>query len=373
MRQLRRNCTPKQGITVHPIFTDDSYNILMFRDQLFPELETPLNLLEALDTLKSWAFSKYISDYIIPIDCFQKGKSLYYIFRIVKSFPSTTENNKKDKIWAIPSTAMMFAKTPIESDVIKETFKTLGFPYIGRPYLESGVIFPEDPNEVTVVNSYIGGSTGAKLVRMTLINTDQYYVMKIGEKYGISSRYNHLKEECLADIIYMEFGVPVSHIKIYNYDDKIIKLSSFLRDGTPIQNQYEKEMLKQHFIVDAFLANWDVIGSSADNILVYNGIPVRIDNGGSLRYRAQGQPKGDTFSNEVNEIFSMRCKGPVNSPFCNYFEDLTDEEVVQQIITFTPLAKKIVTKLYDMELIDPELKEILEQRIAWLNQWSAKK
>lgn len=44
--------------------------------------------------------------------------------------------------------------------------------------------------------------------------------------------------------------------------------------------------------VDAMLGNWDVIGMAADNILVdKDGKPWRIDNGGSLSFRAQGGKK----------------------------------------------------------------------------------
>lgn len=55
------------------------------------------------------------------------------------------------------------------------------------------------------------------------------------------------------------------------------------------------------FAVDAWLANWDVAGQNYDNIVVVDGRPIRIDSGGSLLYRAQGQPKGDAFGADVIE------------------------------------------------------------------------
>jgi hypothetical protein len=40
------------------------------------------------------------------------------------------------------------------------------------------------------------------------------------------------------------------------------------------------------FAVDAWLANWDVAGLNYDNTVLVQGRAVRIDVGGSLRYRA---------------------------------------------------------------------------------------
>lgn len=55
--------------------------------------------------------------------------------------------------------------------------------------------------------------------------------------------------------------------------------------------------------IDAWLANWDAIGTGKDNIIVReDGTPFRIDMGGSLLYRAQGTPKGDKFGYEVPEL-----------------------------------------------------------------------
>lgn len=43
--------------------------------------------------------------------------------------------------------------------------------------------------------------------------------------------------------------------------------------------------------MDALLANWDVMGQTYDNIGFVQGKAVRLDNGGSMHFRAQGKPK----------------------------------------------------------------------------------
>jgi hypothetical protein len=60
------------------------------------------------------------------------------------------------------------------------------------------------------------------------------------------------------------------------------------------------------FAMDAWLANWDVVGLSYDNLLVKAGRAIRVDTGGALRYRAQGGLKGDAFGKTVPELDSLR-------------------------------------------------------------------
>ncbi|MEO3860883.1 phage minor capsid protein [Acrocarpospora sp. B8E8] len=64
---------------------------------------------------------------------------------------------------------------------------------------------------------------------------------------------------------------------------------------------------REGFGLDAWLANWDVAGLTFDNMLLADdGSVVRIDTGGSLLFRAQGEPKGDKFGNTVNEWLTLR-------------------------------------------------------------------
>jgi len=62
------------------------------------------------------------------------------------------------------------------------------------------------------------------------------------------------------------------------------------------------------FIPSAFIANWDWVGTGyeAGNILVNNGVATLIDPGGSLTFRARGGLKGNSFSNTVGEINTLR-------------------------------------------------------------------
>src|SRR5690606_9227280 len=85
------------------------------------------------------------------------------------------------------------------------------------------------------------------------------------------------------------------------------------------------------FATDAWLANWDVVGESHDNLLVSaGGKAVRIDVGGALRYRAQGGLKGAAWGDEVNEIASLRDK-TVNWQTASVFGKMSDKQVAASI------------------------------------------
>src|SRR5205085_1544883 len=63
----------------------------------------------------------------------------------------------------------------------------------------------------------------------------------------------------------------------------------------------------QHFMTDALLANHDVLGLENDNILkAPSGRRVRLDQGGTLEFRAMGQRK--EFGHAVPEVESMMAK-----------------------------------------------------------------
>lgn len=151
--------------------------------------------------------------------------------------------------------------------------------------------WPADAGDLEVVRQ-LGGSTGAELVRGP---DGALYVRKRGNSPG------HLEEEATADALYQRLGVPVPDFRVYRDDNNKAKykLSRYIEgksladiQGNPELFASVKAKLAEHFHVDALLGNWDVIGLSADNILVdASGTPYRIDNGGALRYRAQGALK----------------------------------------------------------------------------------
>ena len=174
--------------------------------------------------------------------------------------------------------------------------------------------FPNSLDELKVV-SKLGGSTGAQLVEDSKGNR---YVMKKG------ASAEHLLSECEADAFYSAIGANVPDFKVYNKDSGApVKLSRFLdgakslgdwwRDADAKERHAMEKELRKFFAVDVLLGNWDVVGMDADNIMVdANGQPWRIDNGGSLKYRAMGTKKTDdqwSATCFIDDLWTMTANG----------------------------------------------------------------
>jgi len=225
--------------------------------------------------------------------------------------------------------------------------------------------FPADINSLQDVKA-LGGSTGAKLVRDP--KTGKQYVLKIGKSS------EHIKEESQADNLYKAMGANVPNHRLYNQNGKTYKLAEHI-EGKPLSSLTGSELgkvhkqLQKHFVADALMANWDVIGMDADNIIVdKKGKVYRIDNGGSLRYRAQGSPKGAAFGDHPMEMYSMRDTASVDqysakSQAAKVFGALTHDEIMSQVRSIS--SKR---KLIESRIKDPELKKQVGNRIDELER-----
>jgi len=201
----------------------------------------------------------------------------------------------------------------------------------------------------------LSGSTGAKLYKNA---TDKKWVIKKSEK-GLGG-FEQVKTESIVDDIYQALGIPVPK-HILDIPNKALILEYIdgksLADATPDEYEKAKKELQKGFIVDALLANWDVIGLLEDNILLPtdDSPAVRIDNGGSLTFRAQGGKK--PFNKVVTEIDTMRNK-TISPQAAKIFGDLTDTDIDTQI-------KTIIVPNYELilSLTPDELKEAMKARM----------
>jgi hypothetical protein len=211
----------------------------------------------------------------------------------------------------------------------------------------------------------MGGTTGTKKYKNSRKN-DLYWIVKRSEKG--KGGWAQVQSEAMANNIYKVCGIPVPAQKLYPEEKALVLEEIFgrlLNDCFPNQLANIRLKLGEGFAVDALLANWDVIGSTEDNIMVGNngnGIPFRIDNGGSLTFRAQGEKK--EFGPEVKELKTMR-DPKINPNAAKYFGHLTDSMIkdqIQQIIKPNKAAILAVTSY--------ELKEVMEKRIDYMLEWS---
>ena len=179
-----------------------------------------------------------------------------------------------------------------------------------------------EPPKYRVVQK-LGGSTGAEKV---VDAKGKQYVRKFGASPA------HVKEEFAAEEMYRAAGVAVPASRLEKQDGKPVKLSEFIT-ARPLgvlageDRKKAEAAVRKHFAADALFGNWDVLGMDADNVLVTSdGTVHRVDVGGSLRFRAQGETKA--FSEFPDELTTLR--DPKRSA-ARVFKPLTNKELVEQI------------------------------------------
>ena len=144
---------------------------------------------------------------------------------------------------------------------------------------------------------------------------------------------NHGANEMLANELYKLAGVPVPDLFFGNHQTVASKILKSSDPDTPAQmlsavqdDPLVRAQIRQNMAVDAWLANWDVAGLTYDNIIVVDGIPYRIDTGGSLEYRAQGGAKGPHFGNTVGELETFLNSG-MNPSSSKIFAGISQAEL----------------------------------------------
>lgn len=213
---------------------------------------------------------------------------------------------------------------------------------------QSGMKFPDDPAKLTVVRS-LPGSTGPELVSDADGNL---WVRKTSKNVPP----DHLREEFTADRLYQVAGANVPAGKLYETPTGPVKLTAYIPDLKPF-NELSGAALtdatvkaRKHFAADAILANWDVAGQNLDNLLVDKAGNVwRVDNGGSLRYRARGELKGEAFGNHATDLFNLT-DAAKNPSAAKVFSGITNRERSDQVLSLAEKREKLLAVITDDKL-----------------------
>lgn len=250
-----------------------------------------------------------------------------------------------------------------------------GWKYVGKGKIsekeveEESSKTKESPFDEKWITKHLGGSSEVTLRKYM----GGLYVFK--KERDRSTGKGQLESEVSADSIYKALGYEAPNSVLLK-DDKtglLYKASKYIdypgiKELGAIPASERKEFyheISKGFALDALLGNWDVVGRGFDNILCYrdsNNKPhvVRVDNGGSLNYRARGAEKPDFLTNfEVSEIESMRTTDPGNIVFA----DLTTEEIKAQF-------KEIIEKkglIMDL-LPNSAIQNVIEKRLEWVEK-----
>lgn len=137
------------------------------------------------------------------------------------------------------------------------------------------------------------------------------------------------RNEVLAGKLYQAAGIEAPDLEVITFEGAPA-IASRIVDG--LERGQAGQLARaggahEGFVVDAWLANWDVIGLGFDNLLLKGGRAVRVDTGGALRYRAQGTAKGAAWGDSVTEIDSLRNAG-TNPQAAAVFGDISQEALV---------------------------------------------
>lgn len=249
---------------------------------------------------------------------------------------------------------------------------------------------PRDPSGRFRRVKFLGGTTGAWLVAEKTGKRRQFVA-----KGGNSDA--QIRSEFSANRLYAKAGVRVpktefvdgeqiaTHVGEKHYARP---LGDYLRrtasgwepkDETDVEWLTARDELREGFAVDAWLANWDVLGLDMDNVLVTANRYVgpeedldveayRVDNGGALSFRAMGAPKGDKWGPEASEIERLRKPGRSAEVV---FGGLSDRDVASQIEKLDEAALLgEVDRLRAAEFLSAEDARILRERLAFLKGWA---
>jgi hypothetical protein len=175
-------------------------------------------------------------------------------------------------------------------------------------------------------------------------------------------RVNQLWCEFLADEIYRIFDIPVPETKIVKVEGVYGRASRLIKE-TVLEEEdlFSNEDFLNGFLIDVLLANWDILYTASQNVVLANDKRLyRIDNGGALIFRARGERKNikdlldeGIFKQEIEEIISVHSlkekEEKLKTQAARIKEILTNEKIKE-------LVNKTRLSLEDRNLIEELLK-----------------
>jgi 8-oxo-dGTP pyrophosphatase MutT (NUDIX family) len=258
------------------------------------------------------------------------GSNAIVVYEMPAGFPEF----KAIKKWDNPTDATSVGKVPAVQ-TLPSSFKHIPPKQgSGTPAVTSPLGNAPGPSAAKVSTGAGLDMTGWKQIEgQKGSNKGALFQAADGTKYYVKAQktFDHAKNEVLAASLYALAGVKAPEIRHVTdgmpsgwsnvtaskiIDGKNIKLK--LQTGA-----YTKQLIGEGFAVDAWLANWDVVGAVYDNIIEANGKPVRIDVGGSMLFRAQGSKK--PFGVDVIELGTLKNPG-INSQAAKVFGGLTSDQ-----------------------------------------------
>jgi SPP1 gp7 family putative phage head morphogenesis protein len=117
--------------------------------------------------------------------------------------------------------------------------------------------------------------------------------------------------EHLANRIYRDLGFETPESELFEHDGKLAYASIIVEGTTTLGKAgLTKERAKrvlEGFAADVLTGNWDAVGLTLDNVLLLDdGRPLRVDNGGTFLFRAKAGRKPTQLLSEITEWDRLR-------------------------------------------------------------------
>ncbi len=205
-----------------------------------------------------------------------------------------------------------------------------------------------DMDLMSKVGSKMGSNEGGTYE--SPVDDSKYYVKKPATK-------DHVTNELLAAKLYQLAGAnTMTYVPVKGGEHVATVLEPLTKNNVSQFSLIQRVKAQDDFAVHAWLANWDAVGTGGDNQVVVQGSnrTATVDVGGSLKYRAQGTPKGADFGDVVNETNTLR--DPSKAPdAAKLFGDMSNDQIKASIARVTSIPDhKIVETVTsnggDMEL-----------------------
>ncbi len=211
--------------------------------------------------------------------------------------------------------------------------------------------FPVSIDQYEIQSTTSGGTQSTFILKEN--NTSKFILKQVADN-GL--RIDQFKEEVLADALYQaigaaepSFGIHVPPFQIRSDNNKPSRISKFL-PGNELGFQ-QISTVANGFVVDAFMANWDLV-VSGKNLWLSDSTIYRMDNGSSLRYRALGELKstlGYKFKQATSDLYTLRgLTDPLNSHLesssdgAKFYGHLTQDDILSQIAKLVVLQELIL-------------------------------
>lgn len=183
---------------------------------------------------------------------------------------------------------------------------------------------PPDPANMILVGAKTKGGTRGGWYQDT--STGQRWLVKF------PGSEDAVRNEVLASKLYQLAGQDAPELHLINIGGEPAIASKAVAGFREVGGDVlaRTKSVLDGFAVDAWLANWDVVGLNFDNTVLIGERAFRIDVGGSLRYRALGGLKGAAWGDKVGEIDSLRSGS--NAQAARVFGKMTPAQIEDSVV-----------------------------------------